>query len=125
MKANDMDQQIKKLMLNFIEQEKKEVAEQFSKESFHELQAALSSADAISFTMKMNQLYKDQGILGDNGDPLTIQHPENLNAKVTWDTTGTSATIKFTDAEERWLRANQLYGDNILGRLGFNYSGGV
>ena len=121
----DIENQIKKLMLDFIDQEQKALAEQFSKESFSDLKAALSSADAIAFTMKMNKLYKDQGITDDNGDPLTIQHPENLQAKVSWDSSGSSGTIKFTDAEERWLRANQLYGSNILGKLGFDFRGGV
>jgi N-formylglutamate amidohydrolase len=120
MKADDLERQIKNLMMSFIESEKDALARDFSQQSFHELQDALSSADAIAFTLKMNQLYKEQGITDDYGDPLTIQHPENLSAKVTWNSDGTSGTIKFTEAEERWLRANKLYGDDILGKLGFN-----
>jgi len=30
----------------------------------------------------------------------------------------------LSDSEDRWLRSNQLYGDNILGQLGFKYTGG-
>ena len=125
MDVDNIENQIKKLMMDFINQEQKALSEQFSKDSFDDLKVALSGADAIAFTMRMNRLYKDQGITDDNGDPLTIQHPDNLQAKVTWDSSGTSGTIKFTEAEERWLRANQLYGNNIIGKLGFDFRGGV
>lgn len=125
MNVNEFKKQLESLLMNFIEDESDELLQEFSKESIYELQEAFSSAEAIQFTVKMNKFYEDQGILDDYGEPLTIQHPENLQNKIAWNADGSGGTIEFTEAEERWLRANQLYGNNILGKLGFNYLGGV
>jgi hypothetical protein len=118
MKAEDLEQ----YLLDMIEEQKQAISEDSGKDSVQELQEALSSGEAIAFTARMNQLYKDQGIKDDDGNPLTVQHPEDLPAKMSWDSGGLSGTVSITPEEDRWIRANQLYGNDILGKLGFKYT---
>ena len=118
MKAEDLEQ----YLMETIEEQKQAISEDGGKDSVQELQEALSSADAIAFTTKMNQLYKDQGIKDDDGNPLTIQHPQDLPAKISWASNGLSGDVSLTPEEDRWIRANQLYGNDILGKLGFKYT---
>lgn len=109
-----------KIVTEFIEEQKDALIAEKAEASIIDLQEALNSADAIAFTIKMNQLYKDKGITDDNGEPLTISHPRDLAIKLSPD--GLSGSFDLTPEEDRWLRANQLYGEDILGKLGFKYT---
>ena len=111
----------KKLITEFIETCKSEVLLDGSKAAVDGLEEALNSSDAIAFTEKMNKLYEKQGITDSNGDILTLQHPNDFASRVILNPDG-KGTFSITSEEDRWIRANQLYGNNILGKLGFKYT---
>jgi hypothetical protein len=111
-----------KTILEFIEQQKVEAVNGSAEGSLQELKEALESPEARSFTDKINKLYEEQGIKDDDGEPLILEHPSDLVNKISWDSNNKESYFSITTNEDQWIRANKLYGSDILGKLGFKYT---
>jgi hypothetical protein len=77
-------------------------------------------ANSSGFTEKMNDMFAAKNLKDADGVPIRVKNPiEALNEAVDED-----GRIKFmmSPEEDRWFRADKLYGNNILGKLGIKYS---
>lgn len=115
-----MDEFLKFDIDQFIEEHQQEVIIEVAPEAAEMLSEAVGSDDAKSFTTKMNEIYEKRDQLDADGNPLQIETPLNLINRMVPNSDG-SVRFTLTPAEDRWFRANQLYGSNIIGKAGFRY----
>lgn len=104
----------------FFEEHKQDIVFELIPEAAKILSEAVSSDEARTFTIKMNKIYEEQQQLDENGDLLQIETPIDLLNRMAPNADGSTRFI-MTRAEERWFRANQIYGTNIIGQIGFQY----
>lgn len=104
-------QEIKKMIADLMEECRTELEYEGAEESVEVLQDALRSGTAIEFTESMNKQL-----------PNPIDNPANAFSDIAWSDDRKHAQVDLTPEEERWLRANKLYGNDMLGKLGFKYT---
>ena len=104
----------------FVEEHKQDIVFELIPEAAKMLSEAVSSDEAKAFTIRMNKIYEEEQQLDENGDLLQIETPLDLLNRMAPNSDGSTRFV-MTQAEERWFRANQIYGTNIIGELGFQY----
>lgn len=99
-----------------------ELKEEVGNEAINQLNEVLESGEAIEFTDRVNQLFKEKGLKDEKGNLLQVERPTNIASRIIWEEDGQIAKFDLSVAEDRWFRANALYGNNILEKLGFKYT---
>ena len=107
--------------LKFFKECESAISITLSEFAMQSLIEAVKSAEAAAFTIKMNELYKVQNTKDDNGNIKKISTPADLGSRMEPEGENTWSFIMSLE-EDRWFRANQLFGDDILGKLGFKYT---
>jgi hypothetical protein len=110
----------------FVNQHINEWREELEREGLNEhieaLSQKLQSSEALEFTQRMNKYFAKEDLKDEDGNPIRIQHPHGFASRISWDSSGKSAFFDMTEEEDRWFRADALYGNNILKELGFKYT---
>lgn len=119
MKITNADQ-FKKITEQFIDDCEQELEYLSYRDAIESLIEAINSPEAIQFTEKMNQYFKSENMVDENGEFLTLERPVNLAEHIIWD--GKTAIFSLSESEDRWFRADALYGNKILDQLGFKYT---
>lgn len=119
MKITNVDQ-FKKITDQFINDCQQELEHLSYKDAVDSLIEAINSPEAIQFTEKLNQYFKTENMTDENGEFLTIERPINLAENIIWE--GKIAVFYLSESEDRWFRADALYGNKILEQLGFKYT---
>ena len=112
--------QFKDITKNFIPNTIKELEIEGFDGGIKELQEYFDSGKATAFTKKANKMFREKNLTDDEGNPITVENPGPALSDLTIDKT--EIRIELSAAQERWFRANQLYGNDILGKLGFKYT---
>lgn len=84
------------------------------------LRIALRSPRALMVAKQIRQRLHEQGIVAEDGTPIEIGDPSELANSV--EIRDGQIFMALTEAEDRWVRADQLFGDDILGELGIKYT---
>ena len=105
---------------DFLEDYEQELMFIMAPEIAEALAKAVSSAEAQAFTKKMNEQYEDNNDLNEDGSPKRIETPVDLMNRMAPNNDGTVRFV-MSQEEDMWFKANKLFGDDILGKLGFEY----
>lgn len=84
------------------------------------LQILLRSPRAAESVKRITEALRARGAVGSDGEPLAIGDPAELADRVVV----RDGQVFFTvsDDEDRWLRADQLMGLDLLSELGIKYT---
>lgn len=117
MKEPDID----KILNELINEMGEEVLTEAINERVLELDEMLNSGEAKEFTRKMNETFRKNETKDENGDLVQLSIPSDMVNKLIWNSDGRTAVFELTVEEDRWFRADALYGKNLLDALGFKY----
>lgn len=115
--------------MDFFKADLKKFLQQLSQQLFVELSGAavdilceaIESPEAEAFTLKMNQRYKSENTIGPDGKIVQVKTPSNLRNRIQ-KLDNDNYQLIMSIEEDRWFRANQLFGNNIIGKVGFKYT---
>jgi len=108
---------LEKAVFQFIDELKEEVEQNAIEESVKQL--VTSVEEESGFTNKANKIFEQQKVVDGAGNPLKVENPGRTLSRID---PKSGAEITLTAEEDRWLRSNKLYGDDVLKRLGFKYT---
>jgi hypothetical protein len=111
--------QFKKLLTDFIPEAEIQAKVEGLAEAVDELHAILGSPKITVFTDKINKMFEEKKMVDEDGNPLRVENPQSAFDGFRID--GDLVHFTLTEEQDRWFRSNQLYGDDILGKLGFKY----
>lgn len=83
------------------------------------LRELLRSGRANMSARKLNQLFKDRNHVDENGELIRVANPAEIADKII--VVGDVVMIALTQDEDRWFRADAIFGSNILSELGIKY----
>ena len=113
-------------LLNFsrnLEKFATECIDDFKLTSIHdfaeELKKLLKSGRAGMSAKRLNQLFKERNHTDGNGQLITVANPSEIADKIT--VVDGIIMIALTQDEDRWFRADVLFGNDILAELGIKY----
>lgn len=110
-------EQFKDVIKEFFSETVDQLKNENFKESVELLQNSFDSTEAAEFTNNTNKMFKRKQLKDDNGNPIEIKNPSSaLKQAISY---GDEVECELSEEQERWFRANQLYGNNILKKSGF------
>ncbi|MHA2068095.1 MAG: hypothetical protein ACXABY_27355 [Candidatus Thorarchaeota archaeon] len=113
MKPEDFEKQV----LNFLQECMDEVQEATQQSALQGLVDDIAAETDFEHTAE--KLFEQQGVMDDDGKPVKVTNPAQALSRVDPED---GAGIMLTSEEDRWLRANKLYGADLLRQLGFKYN---
>ncbi len=107
----DTADQISEFIKDFIDECKSELESDVAPASIQDLQEEMRK-DGDNLTKTINEL----------GIKVVIVNPSSaLEKNIVWADDKRSGSVNFSVEEDRWLRADDLWGDKILNKLDFKY----
>ena len=94
-----------------------ELAGQIANDAIDKLAGEVGGSD---FTKEANKLFKKHDIRDKSGELVVVSNPANAFKEL--EVVSLRGELNLTEAEDRWLRANSIYGKDVLGRMGFKYT---
>jgi len=85
----------------------------------YSVEALVDDIGESNFTDQANKLFKQHKMTDKDGKPLRAENPAKSISQVSPED---GASFDLTSEEDRWLRANKLYGNDLLKQLGFKYN---
>ena len=104
-------------MIENIEEDAMALLKEMFKEQVSALIEEIDAQVSEGFTEKINTMYKSQGLKDAQGKIIQIATPLNLSSRIVW--SEDSMQIELSAEEERWFRADQIHGRNLLESYGF------
>jgi hypothetical protein len=101
----------------FLSDINSELAGQIANDAIGQLAGEVSVSD---FTKKANELFKKHDVRNKSGELVVVSNPANALEEL--EIVSLRGELNLTEAEDRWLRANSIYGKDILGKIGFKYT---
>ena len=106
---------LKKLAAKSIDEFKQESIQEFA----DQLRKLLRSGKASMSARKLNNLFSSRNHVDDDGNPISVASPADIADKIV--IVDDVIMIALTQDEDRWFRADSIFGDNILSELGIKY----
>jgi len=107
---------------DFFKSLEQEQAREIIDASIQNLINGLRSSEADGFTRRINDFYVKQNLTDENGNIIKVSTPGEALRRIIMNYDQHTGEFSLSPEEERWLRSDKLYGKNILGRLGFQYT---
>ena len=111
----------KKDLENFFQDLSQQVAVILTPQAVDQLCEIVQSSEAQLFTSKMNKQYRDEKTIGADGEIIQVKTPTDLRSRMRLLADG-NYQFNMSLEEDRWFRANQLFGNNITKKVGFKYT---
>lgn len=115
MNLDEFVKNLKKFTIDSIDDFKRESVEILAED----LRKLLRSGRAKTSAKKINALFKKHNRLDDDGRLITVSDPSQLADKVM--VVDDTIVIALTIDENRWIRADSIFGNNVLAELGIKY----
>ena len=103
---------------NLIDDTLSELQDQLASDAINDLANAIE--DDVAFTAVANALFKSNNVLDSDGNIVKVDNPADAIRNIV--IVNGSGNLVLTEAEDRWLRANKIYGKDILSLMGFKYT---
>lgn len=115
MNLDDFSKNISKFVSDTIKDFKKEHVE----EAAEELRTLLRSGKATRSVKKINRLFEKSNKLDEDGRVMVISDPSKIADNII--IVDSVIIVALTQDQNMWVRADKIFGDNILAELGIKY----